>query len=59
VPTADTYKYSYCLDLLLGREKNSFFTGETGVGKSVVISNCLQKMQEEKDIVPIFINFSA
>jgi len=59
VPTADTYKYSYCLDLLLSKEKPSFFTGYTGVGKSVVISNSLAKFQEEKDIVPIFINFSA
>jgi len=37
VPTSDTYKYSYCLELLLSREKPSFFTGYTGVGKSVVI----------------------
>lgn len=59
VPTNDTYKYSYCLELLLSREKQSFFTGQTGVGKSVVISNSLQRMQDEKDIVPIFINFSA
>ena len=59
VPTNDTYKYSYCLELLLSREKQSFFTGETGVGKSVVITNSLQRFQEEKDIVPIFLNFSA
>ena len=59
VPTSDTYKYSFCLELLLSREKPSFFTGYTGVGKSVVISNSLSRMQEEKDIVPIFINFSA
>lgn len=59
VPTNDTYKYSYCLELLLSKEKPSFFTGFTGVGKSVVISNTLNRLQEEKDIVPIFINFSA
>ena len=59
VPTSDTYKHSYCLDLLLSKEKPAFFTGTTGVGKSVVIQNCLQKLQEEKDLVPVFINFSA
>ena len=41
VPTADTYKYSYCLEILLSKEKNAFFTGMTGVGKSVVIQNTL------------------
>ena len=37
VPTNDSYKHSYCLELLLSREKPSFFTGLSGVGKSVVI----------------------
>ena len=59
VPTSDTYKHSFCLELLLSKEKPSFFTGVTGVGKSVIINNTLQRLQEEKDIVPIFINFSA
>ena len=59
VPTNDSYRHSFCLELLLSREKPSFFTGLSGVGKSVVIQNSLQRFQEEKDIVPIFINFSA
>lgn len=37
VQTSDTYKYSFCLELLLSKEKPAFFTGFTGVGKSVVI----------------------
>lgn len=37
VPTADTYRHAYCLELLLSKEKCAFFTGLTGVGKSVVI----------------------
>lgn len=41
VPTSDTYKFSFCLELLLSKEKNAFFTGMTGVGKSVVIQNTL------------------
>jgi dynein heavy chain len=41
VPTNDSFKHSYCLELLLSREKPSFFTGLSGVGKSVVIQNSL------------------
>lgn len=37
VPTIDTYRYSYMLSLLLEKEKGSFFTGVTGVGKSCII----------------------
>lgn len=37
VPTVDTYRHSYCLELLLSKEKPLFFTGFTGVGKSVII----------------------
>jgi dynein heavy chain len=59
VPTNDSYRHSFCLELLLSREKPSFFTGLSGVGKSVIIQNSLTRFQEEKDIVPIFINFSA
>jgi dynein heavy chain len=59
VPTADTYRHAYCLELLLSREKCAFFTGTTGVGKSVVIQNTLQRLQDERDLVPVFVNFSA
>ena len=41
VPTADTYKHRYCLELLLSIQKNVFFTGLTGVGKSATIANSL------------------
>jgi len=43
VPTNDSYRHSYCLELLLSREKPSFFTGLSGVGKSVIIQNRLQR----------------
>jgi dynein heavy chain len=59
VPTPDTYKYSYCLELLLSIEKPTFFTGVTGVGKSVIIQNQLSILQNDADIMPIIINFSA
>jgi hypothetical protein len=37
VPTNDSVRHSYCLEMLLGREKPSFYTGLSGVGKSVII----------------------
>ena len=37
VETDMTYKHSYFIELLLSGCKPIFFTGETGVGKSVVI----------------------
>lgn len=64
VPTADTYKHRYCLELLLGIQKNVFFTGLTGVGKSATIYNSLtiqtQNTNPDKDTLqPVYLNFSA
>jgi dynein heavy chain len=65
VPTADTYKHRYCLEQLLSVNKPVFFTGQTGVGKSVTIMNTLQLLSSVKEdsstkpLVGININFSA
>lgn len=59
VPTVDTCRYSYMLDVLLQVGKHVFFTGETGVGKSVVIQKYLADFKEKRKIFPNFINFSA
>ena len=53
-----TFKHGYFLDLLLGGGKPIFFTGETGVGKSVVIQNTLNRLAQ-KDLTAINLNFSA
>ena len=37
VPTADTVKYKYVLEKLLIGKKNCLISGETGVGKSVIV----------------------
>jgi len=58
VETDMTYKHSFLLEMLLSGSKPIFFTGETGVGKSVVIMNTLNRLAE-KDLVPINLNFSA
>jgi dynein heavy chain len=58
VQTSDTYKHRYVLELLLEIEKPVFFTGETGVGKTSVIANTLDKLSA-KNVVALPINFSA
>lgn len=37
VPTPDTTRHSYVLEVLLAGQKPCFFTGESGVGKSAII----------------------
>ena len=59
VPTIDTQRSAYCLEILLDKEKPTFFTGVTGVGKSVIILNLLSSIQQTKNINPVFLNFSA
>lgn len=61
VPTSDTYKHRYCLEKLLTIEKSVFFTGDTGVGKSLVIQNTFDILKEDSNrpLQPININFSA
>jgi len=58
VNTSDTYKHRHILELLLGIEQPCFFTGTTGVGKTVVILNTLERLATQ-GVVPININFSA
>jgi len=64
-PTADTYKHRYCLEMLLSIQKPVFFTGQTGVGKSVTVMNTMQILsvvKEESTVMPLVgvnINFSA
>jgi dynein heavy chain len=59
VPTVDTVRYSAILEMLLEINKGTFFTGETGVGKSVIIQNYIANNQDSKSLSPVFLNFSA
>ena len=60
VPTATTVKYSYLLGKYLDANHSVLFTGETGVGKSVIAKSALDKLQVDTGvIIPITINFSA
>lgn len=38
VPTVDTVRYTTILDMLVSINKHVFFTGNTGVGKSIIVS---------------------
>jgi len=57
VPTNDTVKYKYLLKELIYHGYNVLFTGETGVGKSVIVKDFL--MTSDERIEPAFVNFSG
>ncbi|OMJ74343.1 hypothetical protein SteCoe_26764 [Stentor coeruleus] len=59
VPTIDTTTLEHILGLLYMKNKPVLITGETGVGKSVIISSFISKMNSEGEIEPVLMNFSA
>ncbi|XP_041838798.1 dynein heavy chain 6, axonemal [Melanotaenia boesemani] len=59
VPTIDTVRYGYLMENLLFVQRSVLFTGDTGVGKSVVARGLLNRMQETAGYLPVYINFSA
>ncbi|XP_018800561.1 PREDICTED: dynein heavy chain 6, axonemal [Bactrocera latifrons] len=58
VPTVDTTKYGYVSELLFMRRFPVMFTGDTGVGKSVLAISVLKKLSKG-NVVPVLLNFSA
>ena len=59
MPTTDTVKYSTKLDMMIQILKPSFFTGNTGVGKSIIISKFIIDNKENKNLHPVNLTFSA
>ena len=59
VPTVETIRQGYCLELLLSKQKPAFFTGVTGIGKSVIIQNVLDTLNKKTGLIPVQIAFSA
>lgn len=61
VPTADTAKYSYFLDVLALNDRNVLMMGEAGVGKSVTVQSFMRGHSEGENTEFISINvmFSA
>jgi dynein heavy chain, axonemal len=58
VPTLDTVRYSHLLDTCLHVQRSVLFTGVTGVGKSVITVDALERLRS-KSYIPFTINFSA
>jgi dynein heavy chain, axonemal len=58
VPTVDTKKYSYILDLMVKNKFPCIFVGESGTAKSVIISNYLGSLSQDL-YMKLEINFSS
>nr|KAJ3422838.1 Dynein heavy chain 6, axonemal [Polyrhizophydium stewartii] len=59
VPTADTVKYAFLLEALLTNSFPTLFTGNTGVGKSVIVQDLLNRVGKANKYVNVVLNFSA
>jgi dynein heavy chain len=59
VPTVDTVRYATLLEMLVSINKAVFFTGNTGVGKSIIVQKFLSLNQEKQNLAPIMLTFSA
>ncbi len=59
VPTIETVRQGYLLEKLISKEKPVFFTGVTGSGKSVMVKYVLNNLNVHKNIIPIYMTFSA
>ena len=59
VPTIDTVRYTYLLDLGVKHNQPVLFVGPTGTGKSVYIQQYLNDLPMDQFVSPILVGFSA
>eukprot|EP00002_Diphylleia_rotans_P005088 TRINITY_DN140_c1_g1_i4.p1 TRINITY_DN140_c1_g1~~TRINITY_DN140_c1_g1_i4.p1 ORF type:complete len:4263 (+),score=965.99 TRINITY_DN140_c1_g1_i4:204-12992(+) len=59
VPTVDTIRYSYILELMVKNNYPVLFTGATGTGKTIVVKKCLTTAIDQDKFLPIILQFSG
>ncbi|KAI4563747.1 hypothetical protein MJG53_016321 [Ovis ammon polii x Ovis aries] len=59
VPTMDTIRYTFLMDLSITYAKPLLFVGPTGTGKSVYVKDKLMNHLEKNLYFPFYVNFSA
>lgn len=59
VPTMDTARYKFLIDLCLSSHQPLSFIGPTGTGKSAYVQEKLMRSIDPDKFTPFFINFSA
>ncbi|KAI8996174.1 dynein heavy chain and region D6 of dynein motor-domain-containing protein [Gaertneriomyces semiglobifer] len=59
IPTKDTARYNYLMDLMISHDVGFLLVGPTGTGKSKYISSKLLNGVSKETYIPMFINFSA
>uniref|UniRef100_A0A672VFG6 Dynein axonemal heavy chain 12 n=1 Tax=Strigops habroptila TaxID=2489341 RepID=A0A672VFG6_STRHB len=59
IPTMDTVRYTFLLELFIAHGKPLLLVGPTGTGKSVYVKGKLMHNLEKERYFPFFINFSA
>ncbi|KAG5498459.1 hypothetical protein JIQ42_03265 [Leishmania sp. Namibia] len=59
VPTVDTVRYSTLAQTLLQCKKPLLFNGQTGVGKTFIMADCLQRNKDALQLSLVTFQFSA
>lgn len=59
VPTKDTVRFSWFVRQNLLMQYPLFFTGVTGVGKSIIINSAIEESKEKDNYMDIFLAFSS
>ena len=59
VPTIDTVRYSFLMDLMIKHGRSLLFVGNTGTGKSAYVKDKLMNGIDKNTYIPNVVNFSA